>query len=335
MSGALQAVYRNLRSFGAMIVQVRAIFWGGRYVAGVATCNLISTSGVIASDTTTAGSNKIGGAGAGYGGDKGIFGYGADPVSGLITPTTNLVSNTGVVAAAISYAGFYSVQDTCAANYGIDKAFFQGGRGGDFGATNMLSLVTNTGVVASQTNAGGTLYGHAATGYGTDTAITLFGGFTFTCNSTCPPEEIFTADRQTYKVSNTGVFTYVSATAALPKAYAGAARYGVDKAISVCGTTASGGYYLPSGYGTTRNLISNTGVVAAESATLATGKSYVTGVKFGADKAIIAFGGSATSGATGTKNYNTISNTGTVASDSVSAVGVSGRPYTPSATQFG
>lgn len=327
MSGALQAVYRNLRSFGAMIVQVRAIFWGGRYVAGVATCNLISTSGVIASDTTTAGSNKIGGAGAGYGGDKGIFGYGADPVSGLTTPTTNLVSNTGVVAAAISYAGFYSVQDTCAANYGIDKAFFQGGYSG--GTTNMLSLVTNTGVVASQTNAGGTLHGHAATGYGTDTAITLFGGFMYTCNSSCPPQEIFAADRQTYKVSNTGVFTYVSATAALPKSYAGAARYGVDKAISVCGTTAAGGY------GTTRNLISNTGVVAAESATLATGKTYVTGVKFGADKAIIAFGGSATSGATGTKNYNLISATGTVASDSVSAVGVSGRSYSPSATQFG
>ena len=328
MSGALQAVYRNLRSFGAIIVQVRAIFWGGRYVAGVATCNLISTTGVIASDTTTAGSNKMSGSGAGYGGDKGIFGYGADPVDGLITPTTNLVSNTGVVAAAISYAGFYAVQDTCAANYGIDKAFFQGG----FSSwpTNMLSLVTNTGVVASQTNAGGTLYGHAATGYGTDTAITLFGGYTYTCNSVCPSQEIFVTDRQTYKVSNTGVFTYVSATAALPKSFAGAARYGVDKAISVCGTNDQLTQYYSA-----RNLISNTGVVAAESATLATGKSFVTGVKFGADKAIIAFGWTAASGYAGTKNYNTISNTGTVASDSVSAVGVSPRTWSPSATQFG
>jgi hypothetical protein len=326
MSGALQAVYRNLRSFGAMIVQVRAIFWGGT-ASGAAIGNLISTTGVIASDTTTVGSNKSAGSGAGYGGDKGIFGYGTYASTGLYASTTNLVSNTGVVAADISQAGWYGygVQNPCAANYGTDKAFFQGGSQGY--TTNMLILVTNTGVVGSQNSAGGTLFGHAATGYGIDTAITLFGGWETTDG--CPPYTIFTRVRETWKVSNTGVFTYVDATAALPKSYAAAARYGADKAISVCGESNSGQYL------STRNLISNTGVVAADTATLATGKTYTTGVKFGADRAIIAFGGTAVSGSAGIKNYNLISNTGTVASDSVAAAGVSIRPYTPSATQFG
>lgn len=323
MSGALQAIYRNLRSFGALVIQVRAIFWGGT-ASGAAIGNLISTTGVIASDTTTVGSNKSQGSGAGYGGDKGIFGYGFVPSAGIAL-TTNLVSNTGVVAADISYAGFYGVQDTCAANYGTDKAFFQGGYSGT--ATNMLSLVTNTGVVASQANAGGTLYGHAATGYGIDTAITLFGGWDQTCG--CPPTTTFNHDRQTYKVSNTGVFTYASATAALPKSYAAAARYGPDKAISVCGSNNIAGYT------SARNLISNTGVVATETTTLVTAKTYTTGVKYGVDRAIIVFGWSAISGSAGVKNYNTISNTGLIASDSVAAAGVSIRPYTPSATQFG
>jgi hypothetical protein len=228
-----------------------------------------------------------------------------------------------VVAADISHAGFYGVQDTCAANYGTDKAFFQGGYSGS--ATNQLSLVSNTGVVASQTNAGGTLLGLAATGYGIDTAITLFGNFTYECGATCPVEIIYQPTTDTYKVSNTGVFTYVNVTAATAKAYNAAARYGVDKAISVCG----GNY---AGYVSTRNLISNTGVVAADTATLATAKRYVTGVKFGADRAIVAFGKLP---AGNSKNYNLISNTGTVASDSVAAAGVSIRPYTPSATQFG
>lgn len=325
MSGALQAVYRNLRSFGAMIVQVRAIFWGGT-ASGAAIGNLISTTGVIASDTTTVGSNKSAGSGAGYGGDKGIFGYGAYASTGLTASTTNLVSNTGVVAADISASGWYGygVLNPCAANYGTDKAFFQGGYSAYGSATDMLSLVTNTGVVGSQNSAGGTLYGSVATGYGIDTAITLFGQWDTTDG--CPPYTIVTNARQTYKVSNTGVFTYVDATAAVPKSYAAAARYGADKAISVCGTTNI------ASYSSTRNLISNTGVVAADTATLATGKNNITGVKFGADRAIIAFGQTAVGS---TKNYNLISNTGTVASDSVAAAGVSIRPYTPSATQFG
>jgi len=318
MSGALQAVYRNLRSFGALIVQVRAIFWGGDD-SGAAKANLISTTGIIASDTTTVGTSRQQGSGAGYGGDKGILGYGWNGTN------TNLVSNTGVVAADISHPGFYQVEDTCAANYGTDKAFFQGGHPSFGSATNQLSLVSNTGVVASQTNAGGTLLGHAATGYGIDTAITLFGNFTYECGATCPVETIYQPTTDTYKVSNTGVFTYVNVTAATAKAYNAAARYGVDKAISVCG----GNY---AGYVSTRNLISNTGVVAADTATLATAKRYVTGVKFGADRAIVAFGKLP---AGNSKNYNLISNTGTVASDSVAAAGVSIRPYTPSATQFG
>jgi hypothetical protein len=57
--------------------------------------NLVSNTGVVATDTTGVGSARYALAAAGYGSDKAIFGYGYD--IGYFA-TTNLVSNTGVVA---------------------------------------------------------------------------------------------------------------------------------------------------------------------------------------------------------------------------------------------
>jgi len=49
------------------------------------------------------GTARYGLAACGYGGDKGIFGYGADPSSYL--SLTNLVSNAGVVATDVTGVG--------------------------------------------------------------------------------------------------------------------------------------------------------------------------------------------------------------------------------------
>jgi hypothetical protein len=57
--------------------------------------NLVSNTGVVATDTTGVGSAREGSAAAGYGVDKAIFGYGYTSVE---VSMVNLVSNTGVVA---------------------------------------------------------------------------------------------------------------------------------------------------------------------------------------------------------------------------------------------
>ena len=57
--------------------------------------NLVSNTGVVATDTTGVGTDRYLLAAAGYGTDKAIFGYG---ITGTNVSMTNLVSNTGVVA---------------------------------------------------------------------------------------------------------------------------------------------------------------------------------------------------------------------------------------------
>jgi hypothetical protein len=57
--------------------------------------NLVSNTGVVATDTTGVGTARADTGAAGYGGDKAIFGYGN---TGVNVSMTNLVSNTGVVA---------------------------------------------------------------------------------------------------------------------------------------------------------------------------------------------------------------------------------------------
>ena len=58
--------------------------------------NLVSNTGVVATDTTGVGTVRYGLAAAGYGTDKAIFGFGYNGTSSV--SMTNLVSNTGVVA---------------------------------------------------------------------------------------------------------------------------------------------------------------------------------------------------------------------------------------------
>jgi hypothetical protein len=77
--------------------------------------NLVSNTGVVATDTTGVGTARRLLAAAGYGGDKAIFGYGFD--AGSDFSITNLVSNTGVVATDTTGVGTARRQST-AAGYG-------------------------------------------------------------------------------------------------------------------------------------------------------------------------------------------------------------------------
>ena len=64
--------------------------------------NLVSNTGVVATDTAGVGTARRELAAAGYGTDKAIFGYGYTNTQVSIT---NLVSNTGVVAANTTGVG--------------------------------------------------------------------------------------------------------------------------------------------------------------------------------------------------------------------------------------
>ena len=69
---------------------------GGGYAAAHSMTNLVSNTGVVATDVAGVGTARVGPAACAYGGDKGIFGYGV--TGGGYVSLTNLVSNAGVVA---------------------------------------------------------------------------------------------------------------------------------------------------------------------------------------------------------------------------------------------
>jgi hypothetical protein len=142
----------------------KAIFgFGSTIPLSTAVTNLVSSTGVVATDTPGVGTARNQLAAASYGGDKAIFGYGlASPARQSIS---NLVSNTGVVATNTPGVGTTRFR-LAAARYSSDKAIF--GYGFAPGATSVTNLVSNTGVVASDTPGVGTARSSlAAAGYST------------------------------------------------------------------------------------------------------------------------------------------------------------------------
>ena len=74
----------------------------------VTTRNLVSSSGVIATDASGAGTGRFYISAAMYGGDKAIFAFGSTGSDFL--SMTNLVSNTGVVASDTTGTGTGRIQ---------------------------------------------------------------------------------------------------------------------------------------------------------------------------------------------------------------------------------
>ena len=258
--------------------------------------NLVSSTGVVATDTTGVGTARYGLAASSYGGDKAIFGF------GNLTNITNLVSNTGVVGSDQTGVGT-SREKLAAAGYGEDKALFGFGGNGDvnFTAYNTTNLVSNAGVVASDTTGvGSARNGLAAASYGGDKALFGFGFY-----NTGYEHERFNT---TNLVSNTGVVASDSTGVGTIRDELACAGYGGDKAIFGFGYGAgSGGDWL-----NITNLVSNTGVVSSDSTGVGSAKYTLAAAGYGGDKAIFGFG-YATGGRTSTTNL--VSNTGVVATD--------------------
>jgi len=263
----------------------KAIFGFGS--PGVSITNLVSSAGVVASDTPGVGTGRQLLAAAGYGGDKAIFGFGGFPNTAI----TNLVSNTGVVASDTPGVGT-ARRSLAAAGYGGDKAIF------GFGSprVSITNLVSSAGVVASDTPGVGTGRDQlAAAGYGGDKAIFGFGN---------APAPVGGNTAITNLVSNAGVVASNTPGVGTGRNALAAAGYGGDKAIF--------GFGLP---GTAiTNLVSNTGVVASDTPGVGTGRSFISAAGYGGDKAIFGFGLIPPT-PTNTAITNLVSNTGVVASN--------------------
>ena len=138
--------------------------------------NLVSSSGVVASDRAGVGTARTTAGGASYGEDKGIFGFGDSYASGETgVSMTNLVSNVGIISADVTGVGTVRNQ-IGATSYGGDKAIFAYGNRPGIGHTNISNKVSNTGVVASDTGGVGTArYNVTAAPYGGDKG-TFVGG---------------------------------------------------------------------------------------------------------------------------------------------------------------
>jgi len=282
----------------------KAIFGFGYHISSTTNVtNLVSSTGVVASDTTGVGTSRYRLAGSGYGGDKAIFGFGSFSGSPY-TSVTNLVSNSGVVATDTAGVGT-ARRGTAGANYGEGKAIFGFGEqsSNNGSTTNISNLVSSSGVVASDTTGVGTARDYlAAAGYDGDKAIFGFGS-------------VGNNARRYNLVSNAGVVS--SDVTGVGTSYygLGGASYGGDKAIF--------GFGIKGEETNTTNLVSNTGVVGSDVTTVGTEKELTAAAGYGGDKAIFGYGRSYTLPGYVLHRFNhtnLVSNTGVVSSD-VTGVG--------------
>ena len=266
----------------------RAIFgygWNGTTYYSMT--NLVSNTGVVATDISGVGTARYLLAAAGYGSDKAIFGYGR--TTGNVS-MTNLVSNTGVVATDISGVGTARYL-LAAAGYGSDKAIF--GYGYTSAFVSITNLVSNTGVVSTDTTGVGTArHSLAATGYGTDKAIFGYGYALGNVEVS-----------MTNLVSNTGVVATDTTGVGTARNELAAAVYGGDKAIF--------GYGSTSGLLSITNLVSNTGVVSTNTTGVGTAREQLAAASYAGDKSIFGYGYTSVN----VSMTNLVSNTGVVATD--------------------
>jgi hypothetical protein len=278
----------------------KAIFGYGYISAAVSMTNLVSNTGVVATDTTGVGTARTALASAGYGSDKAIFGYG---LTSVVVSMTNLVSNTGVVATDTTGVGS-ARRDLAAARYGSDKAIF--GYGYSSIDASIVNLISNTGIVSNDTTGVGTARANlASAGYGTDKAIFGYGYNNLSIVNL---------------VSNTGVVSNDTTGVGTGRWGLTAAGYGTDKAIFGYGYNNSINLSMT-------NLVSNIGVVATDTTGVGTARRLLAAAGYGSDKAIFGYGNT---GAV-VSMTNLVSNTGVVATDTT---GVGSARSAPSAAGY-
>ena len=271
--------------------------------------NLVSNVGVVAANTPLVGTARRELAGATYGTDKAIFGYGWNG-SSVYYSMTNKVSNVGVVATDTPGVGT-SRPNLAATGFGTTgQAIFGYGStpGGSYVA--VTNIVSNAGVVATDTPGVGTArYNLVATTFGsTGQALFAFGA--------TPAAPFFGASSNLVnQVSSTGVVATDTTTTGTGKSQTAGGSYGSDKAIFGYGVAPS----LSPAWINNINLVSNTGVIASDTPGVGSMRSNLVGATYGYDKFIFAYGfnNSGSVPYTYVTASNLVSNTGVVATDTV------------------
>ena len=279
----------------------KAIFGFGQIegpTRSVSMTNLVSDTGVVATDTPGVGTVRIGSAASTYGSTgQAIFGYGYNSTApGTLLSVTNLVSSAGVVSTDTPGVGTARF-NISATGYGTDKGMFGFGVNAVNTYFSVTNLVSNTGVVASDTPGVGTARAYLAASKFGSSGQALFG-FGFYGTS---PQYL----SMTNIVSNTGVVSSDTPGVGTARRFLAAATYGTDKALFGFGSNSFGQL-------ATTNLVSNTGVVATDTTGVGTVRGALAAAGYGGDKAIFGYG-SADAGNTSVTNL--VSNTGVVASD--------------------
>ena len=274
-------------------INLNGIFGFGENGGATGVSNLVSSSGVIATDVSAVGTARYDLAACEYGEDKGIFGFGG--TDGGRVGMTNLVSSSGVIATDVSAVGT-ARQGLRACAYGGDKGIFAFGHNPTY--FNAKNLVSNSGVVATD-----------ATGVGT--ARRVLGACEYSAQR---DKGIFAYGVQpdvgsvsmSNLVSNTGVVATDVTGVGTARSYVAACYYGWDKGIF--------------GYGSSNtaitNLVSNTGVIGTDVSGVGTERHALAACEYGNDKGIFAYG--YTDAVVSMSNL--VSNTGVVAAD-VTGVG--------------
>ena len=136
--------------------------------------NLISSTGVVATDVRGVGQTRSATAACEFGGDQGIFCFGYEVTTVTVyLSMSNLVSNLGVLQADVTGTGT-ARHSPAACAYGTDTGIFAYGTTGSNIATS--NLVSNLGVMASDTTGVGSARNNlAATQYDDDKGIFGFG----------------------------------------------------------------------------------------------------------------------------------------------------------------
>ena len=234
------------------------------------------------------------------------------------------ITSTGGVGSDTSFSG--SLAFGSGATYGGDKGFICTRYDIDG-----YHLLTNTGVLGAGVSSASACIGMEMSGltYGGDKCI--FGWHADTsANVSWYPQKTAT-------VSNTGVIgSDVTIPTSSHRTSCVGASYGGDKGIVIYGqgystyNSSTGFPGSPTTLSVGRaNLISNTGIVASETACSGTGVSESGGGEYGGDKAITYCGWT---GSSWTNRINTISNTGVVSSD---ITGVGTARSKPAYTRYG
>jgi len=125
--------------------------------------NLVSNTGVVASDVSGLGPARNSPSAATYSLDKAFVVYGANSL-GVYTVYINLISNVGILASSTNVAGS-NITAAAACSYGVDKAMIA--YGNVLGTLSTITTtVSNTAVFTQTSNLVGTFrYNLAAAGY--------------------------------------------------------------------------------------------------------------------------------------------------------------------------